>query len=199
MMGYTVASAKELVRAISRELDIPENTVATHDRQLSVVGLRTVFGRGPYAAKMSPQDAANLLIAAAGSSSAKDGIVTVNTYGPLRRSNKAAPLGVAREPFGESLAGLIEKARDGKLEFRDGDFLLVELYSPWPGARVLWFDADRFGEPPLQATYGASIEWLPNTPPELPPSFAAGDLRQVRAFTHRTIRALGALLREESE
>lgn len=62
-----MATPGELVHAIAEALGVPEPTVVVHDRNLVVAGLRTKGGRGRSAAKITANDAANLLIAVAGS------------------------------------------------------------------------------------------------------------------------------------
>src|ERR1700730_13281650 len=57
----------ELVREVAAITGVPEATVAVHDRNLAVAGLRTRHGRGTSAAKMTARDAAHLLTAIMGS------------------------------------------------------------------------------------------------------------------------------------
>src|SRR5690606_10667084 len=108
-----MATPKELVAKIAAMTGVPEGTVIQHDRNLSVAGLRTVGGRGRAAATVTYQDAANLLIAVAGSRNVKDSVKTVQEYAELK----------ARDPmvfdddgkdvirgrtFGDALAALLE-------------------------------------------------------------------------------------------
>ena len=44
-------------------MGVSEETVAVHDRNLVVAGLRTKGGRGTSAAKVTPRDAARLFVA----------------------------------------------------------------------------------------------------------------------------------------
>lgn len=62
---------------------MPAPTVTVFDRNLADAGLRSKGGRGRSAAKMVPSDAANLLIAVAGSSMVKDAAQTVRDYASL--------------------------------------------------------------------------------------------------------------------
>lgn len=83
-----MASPGELVRTVAEALGIPRPTVVVHDRNLVKAGLRSKGGRGRSAAKVTASDAANLLIAVAGSvwyhSGIKDTVAIVEDYAPLR-------------------------------------------------------------------------------------------------------------------
>ena len=70
----------QLVKAVSIALQVPEETVVVHDRNLVVAGLRTKSGRGPSAAKVTPHDAARLLVATLGSARSKDSVQTVREF-----------------------------------------------------------------------------------------------------------------------
>lgn len=72
-----------MVKVIANVLGVPEPQVVQHDRNLAVAGLRTVGGRGRSAAKMTPLDAANLLIGVAASSMVKETVEIVNDYAGL--------------------------------------------------------------------------------------------------------------------
>src|SRR6516225_7202918 len=61
-----MATPGELVHAVAGALGISQATVVQYDRSLAAVGLRTKSGRGPSAAQVTSQDAANLLIAICG-------------------------------------------------------------------------------------------------------------------------------------
>jgi hypothetical protein len=71
----------QLVRAVSIALDVPEETVVQHDRNLVVAGLRTRGGRGRSAPEVTPLDAARLLAATLASVRAKDSVETVEALG----------------------------------------------------------------------------------------------------------------------
>lgn len=62
-----MATPGELIKVVSDALGIPEATVTTYYRSLRETGWVTKGGRGASAAKMTPRDAAYLLIAAGGS------------------------------------------------------------------------------------------------------------------------------------
>jgi hypothetical protein len=70
----------QLVKAVSIALDVPEETVVQHDRNLVTAGLRTKGGRGPSAPKVTPLDAARLLVATLGSVRTKDSVETVRKF-----------------------------------------------------------------------------------------------------------------------
>jgi hypothetical protein len=70
----------QLVKAVALALDVPEETVVQHDRNLVVAGLRTKGGRGRSAAKVTPLDAARLIVAVLGSLRTKDTVATVRAF-----------------------------------------------------------------------------------------------------------------------
>ena len=53
----------QLVKAVSLALNVPEETVVQHDRNLVLAGLRTKGGRGRSAPEVTPLDAARLFVA----------------------------------------------------------------------------------------------------------------------------------------
>lgn len=75
-----MAKPSELVSAVSELLDEPQTTVATHDRNLVIAGLRIKGGRGPSTPDVTPRDAAHLITAVMGSKYAKDSELTVRRY-----------------------------------------------------------------------------------------------------------------------
>lgn len=56
----------QLVETVARVLGVPTQTVAQHDRILALNGFRKMGGRGRSSAKVTPVDAANLIIAVVG-------------------------------------------------------------------------------------------------------------------------------------
>jgi hypothetical protein len=70
----------QLVRAVSIALDVPEETVIQHDRNLVMAGLRTKGGRGRSAPEVTPVDAARLAVATLGSIRTKDSVATVEHF-----------------------------------------------------------------------------------------------------------------------
>ena len=82
----TMATPGQLVECVATALNVPQSTVVLYDRVLAESGLRSKGGRGKSAPKVTAEDAANLLIAIAGTSSG--GIATaartVQLYSGLR-------------------------------------------------------------------------------------------------------------------
>jgi len=62
----------QLVKATAIALDIPEETIVQHDRNLAVAGLRTTGGRGRNAPAVTHRDAARLIAGVLGSVKVKD-------------------------------------------------------------------------------------------------------------------------------
>jgi hypothetical protein len=65
---------------MSVALDVPEETVVQHDRNLVMAGLRTKGGRGRSAPEVTPLDAARLLVATLASFRTKDSVATVKQF-----------------------------------------------------------------------------------------------------------------------
>ena len=143
-----MASPGELVRLIAEVVGVSEATVVQHDRNLAAAGLRSKGGRGTSAAKMTPRDAAHLLIATVASPLVKDSVQALNDYSDLkqrvsdqkiweRRVTKRRQLArLPMEPlrllpsnhtFADALAALISAARDGSLP----DSLREDARSPF--------------------------------------------------------------------
>jgi hypothetical protein len=70
----------ELVKAISIALDLPEETVVQHDRNLAVAGLRTTGARGRNAPHVTYLDAARVIVAMLGSVRTKDSVETIRKF-----------------------------------------------------------------------------------------------------------------------
>lgn len=210
-----MASPGELVQCIARALGVPENQVTQHDRNLAVAGLRTVGGRGRSAARMSPRDAANLLIGVAASSMVKDTVETVMEYGslPVRGGSVSKKVGrlnsssvISQSPdwklplpalqrlpleghtLGDALAALIEDAAGAGIASLKAE---VMFYSPVAHAS-LRLDTGDGSENKQYSAQVSEVEdlvfWRPRAMKD------SGDLSQVRSFSGKTIRALGALL-----
>ena len=62
----------QLVKAVAIALDVPEETVVQHDRNLAVAGLRTTGGRGRSAPEVTHRDAARLVASILGSVKVKN-------------------------------------------------------------------------------------------------------------------------------
>jgi hypothetical protein len=120
----------QLVKAISKALDLTEETVVQHDRNLVMAGLRSKGGRGRSAPDVTIMDAARLFIAILGSTRTKDSVETVKQFERATFQGKHGQLGgaevhiggvpqefdsaIARLPLNhnliEALAALIEDA-----------------------------------------------------------------------------------------
>lgn len=122
-----VASPGELVWKVSELLGIPEPTIVQHDRNLVVAGLRSKSGRGTSAARMTPCDAARLLVAVLGSDQVKNSAQTVGRYSETRIHKPtsegyqhSAVAGLIRlapdHSFVDALESLIAAAQDGSLQ-----------------------------------------------------------------------------------
>ncbi|HEY8066251.1 MAG TPA: hypothetical protein VIF40_16225 [Methylosinus sp.] len=75
-----MATPGELVKVIAASTGEDEATVAQHDRNLVMAGLRSKGGRGRSAANVKPRDAAHILTAILGSPRVKDSVETVERY-----------------------------------------------------------------------------------------------------------------------
>ncbi|MBI1620796.1 hypothetical protein [Aquamicrobium zhengzhouense] len=145
-----MATPKELVAKVAELTGVPEGTVVQHDRNLSVAGLRTVGGRGRAAAQVTYQDAANLLIAVAGSRNVKDSVKTVQEYAELKARDPMVFDDDGRDvirgrTFGDALAALLEALpadRDSYANPEHGS-VDVSIYGPRPVARIEWKVGDR--------------------------------------------------------
>jgi hypothetical protein len=124
--GVAVPTPSELGKAVAAAFGVSEASVAVHDRNLLLGGLRTAGGRGRGAAQVTATDAATLLIAVAGSRNVKDSVKTVNTHGSVHgfvgwESSKLLPTPEllqlpAKHTFLDALIALIESAAHGTLE-----------------------------------------------------------------------------------
>ena len=86
----------QLVKAMSIALDVPEETVVQHDRNLVVAGLRTKGGRGRSAPEVTALDAARLFIAVLGSMRTKDSVATVKQFdGTIFQADKPTYIYIA--------------------------------------------------------------------------------------------------------
>lgn len=98
-----MAFPAELVATVARAFGLPEASVSQFDRYLADAGLRLRGGKGRSAAKMTPTDAANLMIAAAASDASSDGPANVIAFSTLRYA--AAVLSSVNDPEDTALAG----------------------------------------------------------------------------------------------
>ncbi|MBT1516813.1 hypothetical protein KIP88_41135 [Bradyrhizobium sp. SRL28] len=115
-----MATPGQLVECVASALNVPQATVVLYDRVLAEKGLRSKGGRGKSAAKVTVEDAANLLIAIAGTSSG--GIATaartVELYSGLRYQKRSSWKDLISD---ETPADLVEAAKT----IQETDFLTV--------------------------------------------------------------------------
>lgn len=129
-----MATPGELVSAVAKVLGLPQATVALHDRALAEQGYRRTGGRGRSSIKVSPEDAAHLLIAVVAAPIAgpavKDTISNFKQYqnlvahkdsqepGDWSEINAMTDLSLGHS-FGAALAALIRDFAAGKFERAD--------------------------------------------------------------------------------
>jgi hypothetical protein len=191
-----MATPKQLVEAVAGVLGISVASVVVHDRNLSnaPVPLRTVAGRGRAAAKMTATDAANLVIAVAGSESVKNSVWAVLTYGGLRGiKTRTTATGIrsfdelpANHSLAEMLAALIDAVAVGEL-LPDKFSLTVRLYGPRPYADLQYFLPGMrigLGEEDIRYELKPKSKW----------AGVSGDLFRETVFSELTILHVGALI-----
>jgi hypothetical protein len=224
-----LATPAQLASLLARVLDVPKSSVITLDRNLAKAGLRTVGGRGTGAAKMSARDATNLILAAAGTSTIKNGLIPVERHGrmmaaqgqwrlrflPIPEVTDLGPdhtLADALEAFiGAAASGTLSRAagypEGADLDLADDERAPVQievcLLEPTTWAEIV-VSACRFdeeGELEIEdqefRTYSrprptgrGALSFDPPLDLEV-----HGDLLHRHIFTHRTIAAVGKLLR----
>jgi hypothetical protein len=81
-----MVTSVQLSKVVAEALGLSVSTVRLHLRNLSEAGEITFKGYGSSAAAMTPLDAANLVIAAAGSTFVKDSNATLRAFGDLTRT-----------------------------------------------------------------------------------------------------------------
>lgn len=209
---FTVSATPGQLKAKVAELfRLPANAVDYPWRVLREAGFVTKGGRGASAAKVTPHDAAFLLIAIAGPLPAADVLTSALRYGglPLRDEtvDPALPESIATAPtFVDALAAVIAAAGDGSLAaYRE-----AAGRKPGQDLRVpnmFGLEFSLYGAYPQAGfrTYGAAVS-VERHFSELPKDLDAlrdwksdqagddSDLATVNRFTGRTIWALGELI-----
>jgi hypothetical protein len=121
----------QLVKAVAIALDVPEETVAQHDRNLVVAGLRTKGGRGRSAPSVTPRDVARLVSAVLGAVKVKDSASVVRFLEATRvspGSQEYLPLPFARcdelppdHSFVDALTAILEEMDTSQMfeDFRE--------------------------------------------------------------------------------
>lgn len=148
-----MAAPKRIVEAVSENMGVPLGTVVIHDRNLSVAGLRSAGIRGRGKSVATSHDAANLIIAVAGSRNAKDSVETVEKYGRLRPLNKIVftdkfgEIDIEVNDFADFIAKILEFMPNKRESFRNPDegYVKVVMSGPNPVAMVeILFDGTKF-------------------------------------------------------
>jgi hypothetical protein len=124
--GDMMATSTELVDKVAAILAVPAPTVALHLRNLREAGHISLSGRGRHAAKMTPADAANLLVATVGSRNVKDSANIVERPGGLLAGTGRWRLPFVRIPelqelapdhcFLDAVKALVVAAANGSLQ-----------------------------------------------------------------------------------
>jgi hypothetical protein len=150
-----------------------------------------VAGRGRAAARVSADDAANLLIAVAASESVKDSAKTVLAYRDLS-GDSAVNSGIIRyddlpatHTFGEALAALIEAAAANEITLSRQLNLAITFFGPRAKGKIEWQINGRES----WTTYEPPSKWPLRT--KLIP---IGDLERTTIVTENTVFRLGAVV-----
>jgi hypothetical protein len=191
-------------------------TVPQFDRVLAENGLRSSGGRGTSAARVTPRDVANLLLAIMGSpmsgAAIKEAARTCRVYGSLPNLERAAMrenllaygLGsLARLPkkhtLHQALVSLIEGARLEQFmdhpitgaDYSGADHLfMIRLDSPRPWAEI--FADSGAGDDPRKWARLVYTKAFEKKKDDLRPELY--DLTQTRRVTYKTIRLIAATL-----
>lgn len=120
-----MATQKELVAVVAKEMGVPIETVTVIDRYLAEAGLRTRAARGRGNTPMTYQDAANLIIATAWEANPKDAVRIVTEFRDLKiwrvKETVYADHKFFGETFGEALANATEIIPLHREEFSASD------------------------------------------------------------------------------
>lgn len=185
---------------VAEVLGVPEATVILHDRNLSLAGLRSMGGRGRAVARVTYTDAANLLIAVAGSRNVKDSAKTVEAYASLATTFRPALARTGQpipfDTFRDALAFLVQEITENAALYtlrtpapesylrHDSGYVEVTLQGPVPGALI---DAGLSGNT-ISIGYGEyRIEEYEYK------KYQAG-LRYAAIFDHLTLAPVGQLV-----
>lgn len=212
-----MATSGELIDATSRVLGIPRATVETYYRSLREAGLVTKGGRGPSAAKMTPRDAAHLLVACGGARFEREAAASVvQDYLRLQSSHAARRLHeeeyyteldggwwtLPEDPvpqlislgknhnFADAITALMDAVILRELPFTNSYMIEIRFHGPVPAGSIsLDFTDENYRRNSEEVAYH-----LPEGSREYD---EAGDLKIERAITWKTIVAISDLLRRE--
>jgi hypothetical protein len=181
-----------MVAMVAHQTGVPEGTVIVHDRNLLNAGLRSEGQRGRGKSIISFEDAANLLIAVAGSRNVKDSAKTVRDYAPLAASSPLVFDDNGEEvkrgdTFRDALAALLEAVPADAASYSNPDYGSVDvfLYGPVPAARIEWRVGDK----------ADIIDYSGPERKRGEPSPPIADLQFIAKFTQVTIGHVGALVK----
>ena len=144
----------QLVQVMADVLGVSRATVVQYDRVLAENGLRSKHGRGTSAARVTPGDVANLLIAVGASYplglSAKHAAEICKKFssmvsiGPAPAQSDASKLGLERlaalpegHSFGDALTALIECAGTPEFSKLDYGSVWVQFLGPVPAGQIV--------------------------------------------------------------
>jgi hypothetical protein len=210
-----MATPGQLVECVATALNVPHATVVLYDRVLAENGLRSKGGRGKSAAKVTAEDAANLLIAIAGNSS--DGInsaaATVERFSRLKYGRQADWRALISENTPPELVKAAEEIRQTDFmkvpgmdhlrsdhSFRDGLIALIEavrqrkiIFKTRDDRAYVSLEGSTF----IQSNISVSLGEFPRADARYEPSGKSADFSDLnwrQTFSHRTILAVARLL-----
>src|SRR3954466_13155275 len=134
-----MASSTELSDRVAEALGVPGPSVALTMRMIREAGLITQGGRGRSAARMTPADAASLIISVTGSSRVRDSVASLQAFAGLEAQGWRSggwPVHSLRRnhSFREALVALIDGVATGELRHVQEFALRIELSGPEPRA-----------------------------------------------------------------
>ncbi|MHA6731089.1 hypothetical protein [Devosia sp. A369] len=184
-----MATQKELVAVVAKEMGVSLETVIVIDRLLAAAGLRTRALRGRGNTPMTYLDAANLIIATALDVSPRNAVDLVTSYGALPATRVKEDARIADDAlgatFGEALAAVVESIPEERGAFSAPDdapgamSMTVFLHGPDPRAEILLIKSG------IRTTF------------QYGPSFAKhGDLKRTVQFTQITLGVVGESVAE---
>jgi hypothetical protein len=208
-LGF-MATPAQLVSAISDATGVPLATLVDIDRKLVKANLRAKAGRGLYAARMTPHDAARLLTAILASPQANESASAVLRYAETRLDKARSDAGAyaatglddlaalpARHSFNDALAALIASAANGAISRH-----IINAKKRWmPGVEVFAFT--RATRARIRLTNfpngkSVSVEYAAPSSAKSE-AITGGDLEQSRRITEATILPIAKLLADGGE
>ena len=216
-----MASPAQLVQTVSSATGVPLATIVDIDRKLATAKLRSKGGRGFNAARMTPLDAARLLVAVLGSPQANTAAEAVRRYSltAADKDRSSENLFCAariddlaalppRHSFVEAVAALIASTATGSLagmvSAAEGPTIEVFAFARATRGRI------RIAGLPNGVT--ASVEYVPavsgakvvpskkiGRQRKAPIDNGTGDLEQSRRITKQTILLIARLLARDEQ